>query len=89
MSFEFFPNEQDTSLRNAARQPSLNPDPGVWQGFLPGAGSYAMRSLAEVGRAVSMAGSVLPIAHDLVHGGTKEQDAYFAAHDETFQSAVD
>lgn len=89
MSFDFFPNEQDATLRNAARRPSFQPEPGVWQGFLPGAGSYAMRSLAEVGRAVDMAGAVFPIAADAIMGGTEQQDRYFREHDEVFNSAVD
>lgn len=90
MSFDFVPNEQSASLLNAARRPSLQPEAGAFDNFLPGAGSYAMRSLAEVGRAVDLAGSVFPIVADrLTGGGTEQQDRYFREHDDVFNSAVD
>jgi hypothetical protein len=89
MSFDFFPNEQSTALLNAARHPSVTPDPDTFTNFLPGAASYGMRSLAEVGRAVDLAGSVFPIAVDAATGGTERQDQYFKEHDEVFNSAVD
>lgn len=89
MSFDFFPNEQNAALLNAARHPSVTPDPGAFQNFLPGAVSYGMRSLAEVGRAVDMAGSVFPIAADALTGGTERQDQYFKEHDDVFNNAVD
>lgn len=89
MSFDFFPNEQTATLLNAARHPSDTPDPGTFTNFLPGAASYGMRSLAEVGRAVDMAGAVFPIAVDAITGGTERQDQYFREHDEVFNNAVE
>lgn len=94
MSFDFFPNEQDAGLLNATRKPSTAPDPGVWDGFAQGTGQYAMRSLAEAGRAVSMAGAVVPMLADkLTSGdnfsGTSLTDQYFQNHDEVFNNAVD
>jgi hypothetical protein len=89
MSFDFFPNEQSATMLAASRKPSLSPDASMWENFLPGAGSYAMRSLAEVGRAVDMAGSVFPIVADKITGGTQQQDQYFQEHDDVFNSAVD
>jgi hypothetical protein len=89
MSFDFFPNEQDATLRAAARQPSRAPEPGVWTGFLPGAARYTMRSLAEAGRAVDMLGAAFPIAIDAVTGGTERQNTYFREHDEVFNRAVE
>lgn len=89
MSFDFFPNEESATLLNAARHPSTTPEAGTWDNFASGAGQYAMRSLAEVGRAVDMAGAVFPIAVDAVTGGTERQDQYFAEHDAVFNRAVD
>lgn len=89
MSFDFFPNEQQGNLLDAARRPSLAPDPGTFTNFLPGAATYGMRSLAEVGRAIDLAGSIFPIVHDAVVGGTENQDQYFREHDEVFNNAVD
>lgn len=89
MSFDFFPNEQGATLLNAARKPSTTPEPGMFENFAKGAGMYTMRSLAEAGRAVDMAGAVFPIAYDAVVGGTEQQDQYFKEHDEVFNGAVD
>lgn len=89
MSFDLFPNEQGATLLNAARHPSTAPDPGVFDNFASGAGQYTMRSLAEAGRALDMAGAVFPIMADKVTGGTVRQDQYFKEHDEVFNNAVD
>jgi len=89
MSFDLFPNEQSAALLNAARHPSTAPDPGVFDNFASGAGQYTMRSLAEAGRALDMAGAVFPIMVDKVTGGTVRQDQYFKEHDEVFNNAVD
>lgn len=94
MSFDFFPNEQGAALLNAARHPSTAPEPGMFDNFASGAGRYTMRSLAEAGRAVSMAGAVVPIVADKLVGddnmsGKSLTDRYFEAHDEVFNSAVD
>lgn len=89
MSFDLFPNEQNAALLNAARHPSTAPDPGVFENFASGAGQYTMRSLAEAGRALDMAGAVFPIMVDKVTGGTMRQDQYFKEHDEVFNHAVD
>jgi len=87
--FDMFPNEQNATLLNAARHPSTAPAPGIFDNFARGAGQYAMRSLAETGRAVDMAGAVFPIAYDKITGGTEQQDQYFREHDEVFNRAVD
>lgn len=89
MSFDFFPNEQNAAMLNAARHPSTTPEAGVFDNFASGAGQYTMRSLAEAGRAVDMAGAVFPIAVDAVTGGTERQDQYFKEHNEVFNNAVD
>ena len=89
MSFDFFPNEQSATMLAASRKPSLSPDAGTWSNFLPGAATYGMRSLAEVGRAVDMAGSVFPIVADKLTGGTERQDTYFREHDDVMNNAVD
>lgn len=94
MSFDFFPNEQSAALLNAARKPSTAPEAGVWDGFASGTGQYAMRSLAEAGRAVSMAGAVVPILTDKLtagdnFSGSSLTDQYFQNHDAVFNSAVD
>jgi hypothetical protein len=87
--FDMFPNEQTATLLNAARHPSTTPEAGTFDNFASGAGRYAMRSLAEAGRAVDMAGAVFPIAYDAIAGGTEQQDQYFKEHDEVFNNAVD
>ena len=94
MSFDFFPSEQDANLLNAARRPSTTPEAGAWDGFARGTGLYAMRSLVEAGRAVSMAGAVVPILTDELVGadnfsGESYTDAYFKRHDAIFNRAVD
>lgn len=89
MSFDLFTNEQNATLLNAARHPSMSPEASTWDGFASGAGKYAMRSLAEVGRAVDMAGAVFPIMADKITGGTAQQDQYFSEHDAVFNNAVD
>lgn len=89
MSFDLFPDEQQATRLQAARHPSTAAEADTFTNFLPGAASYGMRSLAEVGRAVDLAGSVFPIAVDAVTGGTARQDQYFKEHDEVFNRAVD
>jgi hypothetical protein len=94
MSFDFFPNEQGAALLNAARHPSTTPEPGAFDNFVSGAGRYTMRSLAEAGRAVSLAGAVVPMAIDKItegdnFSGKSLTDRYFETHDEVFNNAVD
>lgn len=89
MSFDLVTNEQDATLLNAARRPSLGPEPGVFDNFFSGAGRYSMRGMAEAGRALDLAGAVFPMVHDAVVGGTENQDQYFKEHDELFNGAVD
>lgn len=93
MSFDFFPKEQDAAMLAASRNPSTTPDPGIWGGFAGGTGSYAMRGLAEAGRAVSMAGAVVPIVADKLTAGDFGENAltnlYFKNHDAVFNNAVD
>lgn len=92
--FDFFENEQLATLNKASRSPSAAPDAGVFDNFWSGAGNYAMRSLAEAGRAVSMAGAAIPIAADKLLSsdnlsGKSLSDQYFRVHDEVFNNAVD
>ena len=94
MSFDFFPNEQGAALLNASRNPSTAPEAGTWEGFGSGAATFGMRSMAEAGRAVSLLGSVMPMAADALVGqdnysGRTLTDRYFETHDDVFQSAVD
>lgn len=94
MSFDLFPNEQGAALLNAARHPSTTPEPGAFDNFFSGAGRYTMRSLAEAGRAVSLAGAVVPMAIDKMtegdnFSGKSLTDRYFETHDEVFNNAVD
>lgn len=84
------------SLRLAAEapQPAPTPDPpGMFHNFWSSAGNYAMRGMAEAGRALSMAGAVVPIVADKLIGsdnrGEALTDRYFKAHDDYFGAAVD
>lgn len=96
---EMYPKGLDTKTADQLMQPkSFSPaDAGIWDNFGPGAGSYLMRSFAEVGRGASMlaigAASLTPsgialkaIRPDLAQA---KQDEAFRLHDEVFQSAVD
>lgn len=64
------------------------PDPGIFQNFAPTTGNYFMRSLAESGRALSMAAAAAPVVVDAALD-TNLSDRYFKWHDDTFQNAVD
>lgn len=84
------------SLRLAAEapQPAPTPDPpGMFHNFWSSAGNYAMRGMAEAGRALSMAGAVVPVVADKLIGsdnrGESLTDRYFKAHDDYFGAAVD
>ena len=84
------------SLRLAAEapQPAPTPDPpGMFHNFWSSAGNYAMRGMAEAGRALSMAGAVVPVVADKLIGSdnrsTSLTDRYFKAHDDYFGAAVD
>ena len=65
----------------------------AWTGFGTGLGMGAVKgTFAETGRTVAMAGSVVPIAYDLMSGdkGQGAQDWYFKnVIDDTFNNAVD
>ncbi len=96
---EMYPEGLATKTADQLMQPkTLAPaDTGIWQNFGPGAGSYLMRSFAEVGRATSMlaigAESLTPsgIAMRALRPDMAEaqQDEAFRQHDEVFQDAVD
>ncbi|MEY5097333.1 MAG: hypothetical protein RJA36_52, partial [Pseudomonadota bacterium] len=86
----------DARTRDQLAQPKTYApaDRGAFASFGTGAGNYFMRSLAETARNISMAGAVLPIIADKIVGadnmsGESMADAYFRAHDATFQGAVD
>lgn len=92
---ELAPDEQDSRTRDQLARPvSLAPaDAGAFKNFLPGTFSYINKSLAEVGRAASMAGAVVPIVADKLIGddnkGKTLTEGYFEAHDRIFQDAID
>lgn len=92
---ELAPDEQASRTRDQLAAPvTIAPaDAGVFKNFLPGTFSYINRSLAEVGRAASMAGAVVPIVADKLIGddnkGKTLTEAYFESQDNIFQSAVD
>lgn len=89
MSFDLFPDESNATLLRAARNPSLEPVPGFWTGFLPGAASITMEGFAKTARAIDLLGAVGPMTVDALTGGTSEQDRYFKEHDDVFNRAVD
>lgn len=78
--------------------PPPRPAAGVFENFAPSAGNYFMRSMAEAGRAASMAFAAVPVALDRIveaqdmtydRGQGNLSDRYFRWHDETFNRAVD
>ena len=77
-----------------ARPVTTTVEPGAWEGFWRGTGMGIMKEGAKLGRAVSMAGSVVPIALDTLSGnrvtpaGTTLQDQWFKTHDEMWRAAV-
>lgn len=85
MSLDLFREGMDNRLSNF--RPLPKPEPGMFDNFL-GAGTVAMQGFAEAGRAIDLAGSVGPIVHDAITGGTERQDRYFKEHDEVFGGAV-
>ncbi len=87
--FELVPRENEQLQANALVTPAQPPDASAFDGFASGTGQYAMRSLAETARAISLAGAAIPITVDALTGSTVRQDAYFEAHDGIFQSAVE
>jgi hypothetical protein len=70
-------------------QDETAPETGVFDGFVRGSATYAMKGLAKTARAIDMAGAVFPMAEDAISGGTTAQDRYFREHDDVFGSAVD
>jgi hypothetical protein len=85
-----------TAADNAAYRPDVPRETGVFDNFGSGSGRYFMRSMAEVGRAASMAFAAAPVALDKLaelqgaqYEGGRLQDRYFKFHDEVFGNAVD
>lgn len=85
-------------VADSVRLPAPQATTGVFGNFVPSAGNYFMRSMAEAGRAASMAFAAVPVALDkavelqgLTHdtGAGTLSDRYFRWHDETFNRAVD
>ena len=89
----------DLSASNSFRAPSATPTPGIFHNFASSTGNYFMRSMAEAGRAGSMALAAIPVAIDAATstdsalgqavGERGLQERYFKWHDETFGKAVD
>lgn len=77
----------------APRAPEPKPEPGLFHNFWSSAGNAYMRSMAEAGRAVSMAAGAVPVIADALIGddnkGERFADRYFRWHDETFGRAVE
>lgn len=88
---EIAPDAQAAHTREQLSRPvDLSPQsPGIFHNFGGGIGTYFMRSMAEAGRGLDLLGSVVPIAHDAIVGGTANQDQYFKEHDDVFGRAVD
>lgn len=63
----------------------------TWSGFGKGLGMGAVKgAFVETGRSAAMAGSIVPIAYDLVTGSNESKDWYFQnVVDDTFNRAVD
>lgn len=89
MSFEFNPTETVDRLSQFRPMDKWDQAPGAFDNFASGSGRYAMRTLAETGRAIDLLGSVGPILMDKFTGGTDRQDKYFKEHDDVFNNAVD
>lgn len=88
--FELAPHEQRQLLARAGESRADQPDVGAFDDFAFGAAQATMRTLAQTGRAASMAGAVVPITFDALTGDdTDAQDAYFSVHDDLFADAVD
>lgn len=89
----------ESSASYTFRPPSAPPEPGVFDNFGSSAGNYFMRSMAQAGRAASMAFAAVPVAIDAVTsrdsvlgeaiGDKSLSDRYFEFHDEVFGRAVD
>jgi len=88
---EITPDAQAAHTREQLSRPvDLSaPAPGVFHNLAGGAGTYFMRSMAEAGRGLDLLGSVIPVAHDAIVGGTSNQEQYFKEHDDVFGRAVD
>lgn len=87
MSFDLYPEE--TAARADSLKPMKQAPTDTFDNFFSGAGNYAMQGFAKTARAVDLLGSVGPIVHDKISGGTEAQDKYFKEHDEVFGNAVD
>ena len=92
MIFDLYP--QETVERLGGMRPVSGPEPGAFDNFFRGTGTFAMQGLAKAGRAVDMLGAIGPIAQDYLASNkvmrvTEAQDAYFREHDEVFNRAVD
>lgn len=80
--------ETENGDRLSALKPTDTIAPGVFDGFIRGTGMETMRQFARTGRAIGMAGSIVPIVEDAFTGGTTAQDRYFKELDERVGSAV-
>lgn len=97
---ELTPDAQAARTRQQLLQPVVptNAEAGVFSNFLPGAGNYFMRSMAEAGRGLSMSAAAVPVALqagiDAIDpkgriNDKRLDDSYFKWHDEVFGAAVD
>lgn len=90
-------HESETLERMSRFRAVTRPEPGIWDNFASGTGSYAMRGAAETARAASMAigGAISGVETLGQHHplqpvlNTTLSDAWFRTHDDVFQRAVD
>ena len=101
MSLDFYQDETQQALDRLPSTPTGAIEAPFFQSFLPGGLKVMAGEMAKVGRAVSMAAGVVPVAADALANAlpwlpgadmrespTELQDRFFRQHDEVFGSAV-
>jgi len=91
LSFDLVDSERLPSLPGVMR-----PQPGAWDNFLSGTGTYTMKGFAEAARLPVMAAGALAVGAEKLRRpeplkpiDTTLSDAVFKFHEDTIQSAVD
>lgn len=90
---------QDQLIENVGNlTPTVDVEPGVFDGFFRGAGMTTMRGFAQAARTAGMLTAAIPTVGDKINafkrgttsqGVTELSDSYFRAIDDTLGSAVD
>ena len=101
MSLDLYQDETQQALDRLPSTPTGAIEAPFFQSFLPGGLKVMAGEMAKVGRAVSMAAGVVPVAADALANAlpwlpgadmrespTELQDRFFRQHDEVFGSAV-